>query len=80
MSGYFANWLRVKLRGEDRHAPTFEVFRGLNGWTWRERASNGQVSGGGGQGTHHYSTKWSAKRAAYAHAARVDGSKVRVLG
>lgn len=76
---YFRDWLKVKLRGESRYAPTFEVFEGASGWTWHERSSNGQISGAGGQGTHPYASKSNAKRAAYAHAARVDGSKVRVV-
>lgn len=78
---HLSNWLKVQLRGEDRYAPTFEVFKGgadMNGdcWYYRERSANGQVASTGGEA---YASKWNAKRAAYAHAARVDGSKVRVL-
>lgn len=78
---HVGNWLTVKLRPALRYSPTFEVFRGgedVRGdcWYYRERSSNGQVAGTGGEA---YASRWNAKRAAYAHAARIDGSKVRVL-
>lgn len=71
-------WYKVATRKRGPHSPEFEVFLcpDFNLWTWRERARNGQVNGLADQ---HYSTKWSAKRAAFAKALRVDGATVRVM-
>ena len=77
---FLPDWLKVTLRAPDRHAPVFEVVKGATGWYWHERASNGQISGGNGQGTASYASKFNARRAAFAHAARVDGATVKVIG
>lgn len=73
---YALDWLRLALRKHAPGAPVFEVYRDHGGqWRWRER-NGGQTSGGGGE---DFYSKWNAKRAAYAHAARIPGATVRVL-
>lgn len=71
-----SNWWTVHSRPKDIHAPRFEVFKDSAGhWRFRERAANGKKTSTSGEA---YASRWNAKRAAYAHAARIEGSTVWV--
>lgn len=70
-----SNWIRVHMRPTDPHAPVFEVVLGDSGaWHYRQRRA-GRIT----NSSENYASKGNARRAAYAQAAQVPGSKVRVF-
>lgn len=72
---HISNWLTVHMRPTDAHAPVFEVVSGATGqWHYRQRRG-GRIA----NSSETYFSKGNAKRAAYAQAAQVPGSRVRVL-
>lgn len=73
------NMTKVTMRRSGPRPVIFEYFKTLSGWYWHERSSNGQVSGGSGQGQRPYYDKYAAKRAAFAHAARTPRAIVRLV-
>lgn len=71
---HIANVLKVSLRRRDPRAPVFEVFDGLDGWRYHERRS-GRIT----SSSEAYASKGNAKRAAYAQAVLIPGSRVKVV-
>lgn len=68
--------LVAMIVGFMKGAPTFEAFKGKDGWYVREKAKNGQTV----SITERYVSKANATRAAKRRSAKLPGSAWRVVG